>query len=411
MMSLQNFLLFAGCSMFSLYLFPVGGVQIAHVLLAMAAGVALLNDRIRFTPPAVLLLALAAVSFVREGFAVLSGASMGVLIQPLFILFNLATFVGVYTIYFHSRSTESYRWGITIAIVIAVGSLLVTGVRLTDTAVFTLTDAKIAARAIGSFQNPNQLAYFAAIMFSITVLLYTFGRIGPLATMLLVGAILLLAMASQSKSGLIGLLVGLAALLAGRTSSRIWAGAAVTALVLLWAFGALDVDRLLFVERLSEIGSDPDDSFAARGYLVLVDNARTAADVLFGFGSYRVKYMLGNEIHSTFAAFFVMYGLLGGLLYLSFIISWLWELYRVVSFSRFIAIAGPPMFYGISHNGTRFSIFYAMIALSMALCEERRMSFQSSGPEPVPGRVLPRDLVRSGQAGMAGRRTRGSLQP
>jgi len=392
--------------MFSLYLFPVGGIQIAHVLLALAAGVALLNHRIRFTPHAMILLLLAGVSFVREGFAILSGAPLSVLLHPLYILFNLATFVGVYTIYFHSRSIESYRWGITVAVAIALGSLLLTGVKLTGSTVVGLSGSSVGGRAIGSFQEPNQLAYFAAIMFSITALLYTFRRISLRTTILLVGAILLLAMAAQSKAGMVGLLLGLTALMVGRRSSRIWSGIAVATLLLLWFSGAFNFNQFLFVERLQEIGSDSDDSFAARGYSVLVDNARTANDVLFGFGGYGVKSMHGNEVHSTFIAFFAMYGLIGGTLYLAFILSWLWELYSVVSFSRFIAIAGPPMFYGIAHNGTRFSIFYAMIALSLALCEERRMAIRRTRPEPVPEWMLLSDPARSGRTGVAGREIR-----
>lgn len=406
MMSFQNFLLFAGCSMFSLYIFPVGGVQIAHVLLAMAACVALSNERIRFTSHAILLLLLAAVSFAREAFAVLAGAPTNVLFQPLFILFNLTTFVAVFTIYFHSRSTASYRWGITLAVAIAVASLLVTGVKLTDSVGVNLTGDRIAQRAIGSFQNPNQLAYFAAIAFSITALLYTFERISLAMTIVLIPAIFLLAMASQSKSGIIGLLLGLTALLAGSASSRIWAGILAVALALAWVFGSLDLNQLLVVERLQGIGSDSDDNLAARGYFLLIDNAQTAVDVLFGLGANGVKSVLGNEIHSTYMAFFVMYGVLGGSLYIAFIVLWLGALYQVVPFTRFLAVAGPPMLYGIAHNGTRFSIFYAMIALSLALCEERRMSLRQTRPEPVPAWMLPSALIWSGRTDVADRASR-----
>jgi hypothetical protein len=317
------------------------------------------------------------------------------MIQPIYILFNLSVFVGVYTIYFYSRSVESFRWGMTLAIAIALVSLLITGVKLTG--------SRIEERAIGSFQNPNQLAYFAAIMFSTTALLYTFGRISIWTTVILVAAILLLAMAAQSKAGMIGLLLGVAALLAGRTSGRIWAGTFVAALVLLGVFGVFDFERLLFLKRLQDLGSDSDDSFAARGYLLLVDNARTALDVWFGLGAYAVKSLQGNEIHSTYAAFFGQYGVFGGSIYIVFLASWLWELYRTVSVSRFIAIAGPPLFYGIAHNGTRFSVFYAMIALSLALCEEHRLSSWRTRSEPMFGRRPAMDPVRDGWAGVAGR--------
>jgi hypothetical protein len=200
------------------------------------------------------------------------------------------------------------------------------------------------------------------------------------------------------------------ALMAGRRSSRVWAGIAVTTLLLLWVSGAFDFGQLLFVERLQAIGSDSDDSFAARGYSVLIENARTAYDVLFGFGANGVKVLHGNEVHSTYIAFFAVYGLVGGSLYLAFILSWLWELFRVVSFSRLIAIAGPPLFYGIAHNGTRFSIFYAMIALSLALCEERRISIRRTRAQPVPEWMLASDPARSGRADVPGRNLREGRQ-
>ena len=69
----------------------------------------------------------------------------------------------------------------------ALASLVITGVKLTG--------VRIEERAIGSFQNPNQLSYFATIVFSATILLYTFKRISLSTTILLVAAILLLAMA------------------------------------------------------------------------------------------------------------------------------------------------------------------------------------------------------------------------
>src|SRR5690606_7239903 len=93
----------------------------------------------------------------------------------------------------------------------------------------------------------------------------------------------------------------------------------------------------------------------------------------------------------------------GGTLYMTFIASWLWALYRAVSFSSLIAIAGPPMLYGVAHNGTRFSILYAMMALSLALCEERGLSVHRMGPDAVRRRMRRSNLVPSGLARLEGR--------
>ncbi len=402
MRSLESFLLFGGCATFSLYLLPVGQIQLAHVLLAMAAFVAILSDRISFSREAVLLTLLAAVALVRETFAVLAGAPTNSLVQPVFILFNVAVFVGVYTIYSHSRSAESYKWGITVAIAIALFSLLLTGIQLTG--------SKIEERAIGSFQNPNQLAYFASIMFSTTVLLYTFGRIGTWLTAALVVAILLLGMAAQSKAGIIGITIGLAGLLAGNASTRIWAAAAVAVVVLLSISGVLDIEQLLVLRRLQDIGADPDDSFAARGYLVLVDNSRDAFDVLLGLGAGGVRFVHYHEIHSTYASYFGLYGIIGGSLYLSVLASWVWRVFRTVPFTRFVPIVGPPLFYGIAHNGTRFSILYAFIAMSVALCEEHRRSTRRVRSEPLPGWMLGSDVAQGGRTGMPDRVVREGWQ-
>jgi hypothetical protein len=51
MFALQNLMLFAGCEVF-----PSGGKQFAHVLILGAAFLALLNHRVRFSPPTLALL-------------------------------------------------------------------------------------------------------------------------------------------------------------------------------------------------------------------------------------------------------------------------------------------------------------------------------------------------------------------
>lgn len=382
---LRNLLIFAGCATFSLYLFPVGGVQPAHALLAMAAFVAILNERIQFSTEAMILLALSAVAFGRETAAVLGGSPTGVIVQPIYILFNLTVLVAVQTDYFETRSIATYKWGIAAATLIALASILASGIDLTGT--------KIQQRAIGTFQNPNQLAYFSAIMFSMTALLYAFERISATIAALLIVSVILLAMAAQSKAGFVGLSLGLCGLLASRKTGRILAVAGVFGVAILHFYSLVDFSKLLFLQRLQDIGGDPDDSFAARGYLVLVEHARDPLEVWFGLGAHGVRIVNYHEIHSTYASYFGLYGIVGGLLYLAFLGCWLWKLFRALPLGAFAAVTAPPLFYGIAHNGTRFSIFYALISLSLALCEERRSAMRQ-GRTANQNSVLTSGFVR-----------------
>lgn len=382
---LRNLLIFAGCATFSLYVLPAGGIQPAHAFLAMAAFVAILNERIQFSTEAMILLALMALAFLRETTAVLGGAPTGVVVQPVFILFNIAVLVAVQTDYFETRSVTTYKWGIAVATILAIGSILVTGVNLNSTKM---------ARAIGSFQNPNQLAYFAAIMFSLTALLYSFRRISAKMTALLIIGILLLALAAQSKAGFLGLALGLVGLLASSKISRILAVLGAVVVMTLQLRGVVDITNLFFMQRVQDIGADADDSFAARGYLVLVEHASNPLELWFGLGAKGVKDVLHHEIHSTYMAFFGLYGLAGGLLYLAFLGCWLWKLFRVLPLGNFAAVTAPPLLYGIAHNGTRFSILYALISLSLALCDERRSAMRGASMSVVPGRLLTSNFIR-----------------
>lgn len=388
MTSLQNFLLFAGYASFPLYLLPPGSIQIAHVLLVGALFFALLNPTIRFSGPAGILLALTLVALVRESAAILAGAPVSVLAQPAFVLFNLAAFVAVQTIYHQTRSVASYRWGLAVATAVALVPLLVTGV--------ALTGDRIEQRAIGTFQSPNQLAYFAVIVFSTAALLYTFGRISGRLMAGLAACFFLLTFAAASKAGILGMFLGLIFLCIGVASGRVILLGAAAGVLLMLALGILDIDRLLFVQRLKDIGSDPDDGLAQRGYLVLLENARQPFQVWFGLGERGVREANEQEIHSTYLSFFGLYGIVGGLLYLSFLHAWVRTLYASLPLTRLLAIISPPLFYGIAHNGTRFTIFYVLAALSFSLCEERQpRSVRPRGrssPEGVTAASLRRSI-------------------
>lgn len=366
MLAAQNILLFLGCACFPLYLLPSGGVQLAHVLFACAVFLALLGSEVRFSRQAGLLLVLAALAFTREVFAVFEGeAPPSSVIQGAFVLFNMMTFVAIQTIVAQTGSAAPFRWGIVAAAAVALGPLLASGI--------DFTGERIEQRAIGTFQNPNQLAYFATILFSLTVLLRCSGELSGRITIALVCVSFVLVFAALSKAGIVAMFLGLALFCMGTGSGRWLAVVGVIGLVFSYQAGMLDPDRLLFVQRFQDIGSDPDDGLAERGYLVLVEGARQPLEVWFGLGERGVRAVNGgHEIHSTYLTYFGLYGLAGGLLYLAFLGSWVRTLLGSLPLLQAGAILAPPLLYGIAHNGTRFSILYVLMALSLSLCEQRR---------------------------------------
>lgn len=364
MLAAQNILLFLGCAAFPLYLLPSGGIQLAHVLFACAAFLALLSNNIRFSPQAALLLVLAVLGFSREAVAAFAGAPPSSVVQGAFVVFNMTTLVAIQTLIAQTGSAAPFRWGAVAAAAVALAPLLATGI--------DFAGERIEERAIGTFRNPNQLAYFATILFSITVLLRCFGELSGRITIALVCTSFVLIFAALSKAGIVGMFIGLALFCAGTGSGRWLAVLGVVGLVLLYHLGMFDPGQLLFVQRFQDIGADPDDGLVERGYLVLLEGARQPLEIWFGLGEHGVRAVNdGHEIHSTYLTFFGLYGMAGGLLYLAFLGSWAWVVLRSLPIAQAAAILSPPLLYGIAHNGTRFSILYVLVALSLSLCEQR----------------------------------------
>ena len=130
------------------------------------------------------------------------------------------------------------------------------------------------------------------------------------------------------------------------------------------------LDEFKFIGRLRGIGQQDDDSLAVRGYSIFSDFG--PLQTLIGFGANGAKEIVGHEVHSTLASFFASYGVIGGAAFLGFHFLWIRKLY--VSDGRFAAMTIPlaPMLYGITHNGSRFTIYWILLALSFSMLMQAR---------------------------------------
>jgi hypothetical protein len=245
-----------------------------------------------------------------------------------------------------------------------------------------VADEGAYVRAVGTFNNPNQLAYFAICTFSIASLLYLRDEIKTPLYLMLAASSVGLAMASLSKGGLISVLFGALIAISASFNRKRLSGKLIAVCVLLtaasgqlYAMGALD--DFQFVQRLDAIGTDSDDNLAARGYRSPFQHG--AVGLLVGLGDQKVKDIVGHEVHSTFWSYLMKYGVVGLGLFLTFWFLWIRRTMAEFGVLGVLLINMPASIYGITHNGSRFAIFWLMIGLSFNL-------YRSGAVVPKPNR-------------------------
>lgn len=250
--------------------------------------------------------------------------------------------------------------------------------------IYMITFAGGAYRSAGTFENPNQLAFWSICMLAIWILCRP-GRIGIL-DLAVGGGLIWVELNSLSRAGIaaIGLLVAIWLFRTLRTTrSRLIAiFAAATGAALLALTPAVSnrlAESELVVKAEQRISRErPMSEFEYRGYDRIL---RFVGHIVLGAGEGEKERFVAAgskhtiEIHSTFGTLLFSYGILGISLFFLFI----WRLTRTINFDRYIYIA-PALAYGITHNGLRFSFFWFMVGmlLSYAVTEGRRTSRAAS---------------------------------
>ncbi|WP_165404520.1 O-antigen ligase family protein [Pigmentiphaga kullae] len=249
--------------------------------------------------------------------------------------------------------------GLAAAALIAVGGVFFMG--------YGSTIDFEGGRSIGTFNNPNQLGYFSVCLFSLAAALYLRGSISRLILLAFIVTAVFLAIASLSKAAMVACAFGVLSIVYRMSKSKagILLGLLLSAILVLasfFLFTSGQLDDYKFTHRLSSIGSQSDDSLEGRGYGILLDV--DAIQLLFGHGSEGVSKILGHELHSTIGSFFANYGLIGGILFIVFLIFWFKKTWNNYGFTGLLTIVVPPMLYGLTHNGSRFTVFWLLLALS-----------------------------------------------
>ena len=225
------------------------------------------------------------------------------------------------------------------------------------TAALTFNAAQF--RQIASFNNPNQLGYWSLLSLCIfwsaasRVKVAWYIRAPTLASLFYTVAI------SLSKAAMIAaaLLVLLHFL---RKPKLIWMALVVVTAAYLVLENSTIAERV--TGRLENIGSQQDDSFYERGYLRILRYPNYA---VIGAGEGAI-YRFDDaefsdpryEIHSTFGTILFSYGAVGVAAFAGAI----FYLYRMSSIGNFLYLA-PPLLYGLTHQGLRFSFLWLLLSV------------------------------------------------
>ncbi|WP_417811831.1 hypothetical protein [Thalassospira alkalitolerans] len=365
MAGLATYLFFLGTALLPVYIFNSGGIQPAHLVLFTFSMITLLTRGFPVTLWSMALLAIFVHAFSVESTYVFLGGDPQFLLNGVFLFFNIIIAAAAYV---HVRETglKTLLLGVACAATIAIGTVAYSGVNLSS------LDG--GGRPTGTFNNPNQLGYFSACLLSITFLLYKGKQLNYWMAAIMFAIAMLLAIASLSKAAIISNFVVIILALRPVRSRNAMFGWAIIGLIgvfyLFQQFQNGAFDELLFVKRLANISIENDSSLRSRGYFAFVEGS--ALQLLFGMGAQNINKIVGHEVHSTFASILNNYGLIGLTIFSIAMLNWAVKLFKSYGFVGFICVAAPPMLYGITHNGTRFTFFWLLFAASMAYAERER---------------------------------------
>lgn len=249
-------------------------------------------------------------------------------------------------------------------------------------------------RATGTFNNPNQMGYWALLMMTCMVVAKGRARLA-LVDLLGLGAGLYTVALSLSKAASLAAMLLLALIALTR---RRWSGVAmllvpaalVLALTVELAVGGL-MERVqelkpvaALTKRLEGIGQQQDDSLSHRGYARLFENPHYLA---FGAGEGVFERLNPErrvqEFHSSVGNILMSYGVIGLTLFsvlLAFVVSrasWTIQVFLL-----------PILLYGVTHMGLRESLFWVFLGLVYAQARYghagRPSTFRQASARPVP---------------------------
>lgn len=289
------------------------------------------------------------------------------LLEPLFFLFNVIFFfaMGSYLQANHSDFSNFIKYAVYASILIVFVGFYYTGLSLVNTStsfegISHLTNEGVRYRAIGTFNNPNQLGYFSVCIAGIACYLFLIDKIKFAEFLILITFILLMAIASLSKAAMVSVLFYSLIFVDKKFYKFLILMFGILSLLLMVFFQFFDIADVKFVNRLLQIGTGGDDNFIGRGYAPLLN---PDLRLLYGWGSGYSELQINHEVHSTLGNLLISYGLTGFTLFLSLLAFVFLRLKMIFGLTVAAGLMLPTMLYGLTHNGLRFAIFWVFLSI------------------------------------------------
>ena len=256
------------------------------------------------------------------------------------------------------------RFGLCCALVIELGAVVLHGAG--------------RFRGIGTFNNPNQLGYWALLVASSWLVMKGTDRLTRADASVLAVAVYLTAV-SLSKAAIFSMLLLLALAAAFQRSSIRLAASVGVLFVSIASVVTLAPDQTQrgleamasgglvakMEHRMDGLGVQSDDSLEGRGYARLWQYPQY---LIFGAGDGATwRFATGvKEFHSTLGMLVFGYGVVG----LSLFFTMMAGIFRG-ALRRHVLYAAPLFIYGLTHNGLRFTMLWIFFGLVVAGARER----------------------------------------
>lgn len=241
-------------------------------------------------------------------------------------------------------------------------------------------------RPLGTFQNPNQLAYWGVVVLSMYLVIRRNRSQWLDLPFLLILAYCVIA--SLSRAGAIAVLqlLGLWGWLILKTPMQRALGVLIVAMLFLTASQTGYISNYL---NQTETVEDYETRSKLDAGTSMIEERNYDRIIKFyeytllgaGEGYYsrfESDNVLAVEIHSSFGTMLFSYGIMGLLLFCTFI----WTVIRALPFTSSWYLL-PPLLYGVTHQGLRFSFFWVLIGIMLAMGDQLRQRL----PPPQPAKA------------------------
>lgn len=361
-MNLSNSFFFMGIISTPFYIFPSGGVQLSDVFFLLSVIIFLstkesysLFDELKYFSKLLYLRIFIFWAFLVNLFVFIYWFQTDTLLSSFYYVYDYIILLLTLALFrlggnsFLTGTYYSFFTGIILVLIFAILNL--------D---YLFADKYFFRRAV-TFNNPNQLGYWALMSMTVLFILkktLSLNKVKYFNVIFALGILmtLYLSLISLSKASVISIIILIAV-----NSIRNFKVIIFMSLLSIASFSYIELGEDNFVskieKRLSNIGKANDDNLEGRNY----DRIWKYPKYVFlgaGEGTIEQRFDKDNEIHSTIGTIIFSYGFFGTLMFVLFLFSLFWE-----NKYSFIIYLLPLLLYSLTHMGLRSKLFWIILIL------------------------------------------------